>query len=283
MSNPVPIPEILVFVSDLIFYSKIEQVAQSTGYRLRWIERASQIDQELMDEPLSHMAEPRLEQSAVLLDLLTKKKPALIIFDLGNNDIPWRTWLPLIKTDPATRRLPVICFGSHVDTDTMQMAKSCGADAVLARSHFSRTLPQLIKQYARVPDNSAITSACEQVLSDTARSGLEQFNRGEYFEAHETLEAAWNEDQTAGRELYRAILQVAVAYLQIQRGNYRGAVKMFMRVRQWIDPLPDHCRGVNVAELRADAERVYTELTALGAGNVHHFDSKLFKPVLYTA
>ena len=31
MSNPTPVPEILVFVSDLIFYSKIEQILEKSG------------------------------------------------------------------------------------------------------------------------------------------------------------------------------------------------------------------------------------------------------------
>jgi hypothetical protein len=48
-------------------------------------------------------------------------------------------------------------------------------------------------------------------------------------------------------EVYRAVLQVAVAYFQIERGNYNGAAKMFLRLRQWIDPLPDYCRGIDIA------------------------------------
>ena len=69
-------------------------------------------------------------------------------------------------------------------------------------------------------------------------------------EAHDLFERAWMEDESPGRELYRAILQVAVAYYQISRGNYNGAAKMFLRMRQWIDPLPDFCRGFNVAQLQ---------------------------------
>jgi hypothetical protein len=88
-------------------------------------------------------------------------------------------------------------------------------------------------------------------------------------------------DTSPGRELYRAILQVAVAYLQIERGNYAGAMKMFLRLRQWIDPLPETCRGVNVAQLRADAWRARETLIALGKDRIGEFDRELFKPVIY--
>ena len=53
------------------------------------------------------------------------------------------------------------------------------------------------------------------------------------------LKEAWRQDTGAARDFYRGILQVGIAYYQIERGNYRGAVKMLLRVRQWLDPLPD--------------------------------------------
>ena len=119
-------------------------------------------------------------------------------------------------------------------------------------------------------------------MSDLAVKGLDEFNNRNYFEAHEYLEDAWNEDHSMGRELYRAILQVAVAYLQIERGNYRGAKKMFLRVRQWIDPLPPFCRGVNVAELRSDAFVVQDELSKLDAKNLSDLNRDLLRPIQYS-
>ena len=83
------------------------------------------------------------------------------------------------------------------------------------------------------------------------------------------------DDSGPGRDLYRGILQVGIAYYQIEQGNYRGAVKMLLRVRQWLDPLPAVCRGVDVAGLRADVERVYQALTALGPERIASFDRAL--------
>ena len=86
-------------------------------------------------------------------------------------------------------------------------------------------------------------------------------------------------DESAGRDLYRGILQVGIAYYQIERGNYRGALKMLLRVRQWLDPLPAICRQVNIARLREDVERVQQALEKLGPEEFSAIDRALFRPI----
>ncbi len=276
-------PLIIGFVADLIFAVKIEAAARHLNYDIVWIERIEQVmlPESHASVPARQPAEHLEGADDALLDKLTRLHPALVIVDLGNAQIPWRRWIPLIKSVPATRRIPLIAYGSHVDAETMRAAQSAGADAVLARSRFVQDLPALIQKYARIPDYDALAQACQQALSPLAVRGLELFNQGEYFESHELLEEAWNEDMSAGREVYRAILQVAVAYLQIERHNYNGAMKMFLRLRQWIDPLPDVCRGVDIAGLRADAETVHTYLRELGRERMAEFDRRLLRPVRY--
>lgn len=275
-------PIIVAFVSDLLFTTRVEDAARRLNYQVKLIERFEQVASPEEQEPQKkQLAEHLVGSGAILLETLTHWQPVLLIFDLDNEAIPWRDWIALIKSVPATRRMPLICFGSHVDVESLKEAKERGADATLARSLFFSTLPEIIQKYARIPDYAAVEEACTEELSPKARRGLEEFNRGEYFEAHETLEEAWNEDEAPGRELYRAILQVAVAYLQIERGNYNGAVKMFLRMRQWFAPLPDECRGVDVRGLRSDSQMVYEALVALGRERIGEFDRSLLRPVIY--
>jgi predicted metal-dependent hydrolase len=141
----------------------------------------------------------------------------------------------------------------------------------------------LILKHARTIDREALAESCADPLALSALRGLEEFNRGEYFEAHESLEEAWMAETGVGRELYRAVLQVAVAYYHIKRGNFPGAAKMFLRMRQWIDPLPDSCRGVNVAKLRSQARAVHQALLELGPERISEFDQQLLKPVEFQA
>jgi uncharacterized protein len=277
------LPLIVGFVADLMFAVKIEEAAGKLGYRVRWIEDARELSPAGMDAPAPErqLGEHLVGPGAVLVDKLSRWQPSLLIFDLNNERVPWRDWISMLTSVPATRRIPVLCFGSHVDIQATEAARSAGASAVVARSRFASALPDLIQKYARLVDRQALEAACKEGLPPIALQGLDEFNRGEYFESHETLEEAWNEDASAGKELYRAILQVAVAYLQIERGNYNGALKMFLRMRQWLDPLPDRCRGVDVASLRLDARSAHQALLALGPDRIESFDRGLMKPVKY--
>jgi uncharacterized protein len=121
--------------------------------------------------------------------------------------------------------------------------------------------------------------ACRESLHPFAIKGLAAFNKGEYFLAHEFLEEAWKDDRTNGRDLYQGVLQVAVAYYQIENLNYRGAMKMFQRSRRWLDPLPDTCRGIDVAKLRTDAFNMYNLLVVLGPEQMSEIPFESMQPV----
>ena len=123
------------------------------------------------------------------------------------------------------------------------------------------------------------SSDCVGAIHPAAIKGMELFNAGEYWLAHEELEEAWKEESGAVRELYRAILQTAVIYLHITRANYRGAIKVYGRVQKWITPWPKVCRGIEIGQLRQDLEAVIVEVKRLGPDRLADFDRSLFKPV----
>ena len=122
---------------------------------------------------------------------------------------------------------------------------------------------------------------CQGQLPPHAKEGLRLFNAGEYFEAHEALELAWREETGQVRRLYQGILETAVTYLRIQRGNYVGAVKVYDRSMKWLRMWPDICCGVNVGKLRADLDQVIAEVQRLGPERIAEFDPSLLKPVLW--
>lgn len=123
------------------------------------------------------------------------------------------------------------------------------------------------------------SSDCAGEIHPAAIKGMELFNTGEYWLAHEHLEEAWKEETGAVRELYRAILQTAVIYLHITRANYRGAIKVYGRVQKWINPWPDVCRGIEIGQLHQDLDAVMAEVKRLGPDRLAGFDQSLFKAV----
>lgn len=285
MENTQNAPLIVGFVADLMFTPRIANVASHLGYQIRWVGNVADLGGTAVS-PLPDAAHPETPgeslhgQNGQLFALLTTWQPALLLFDLNNEAIPWQRWIAALKSSPATRRLPILCFGSHMDVTAAQTARSAGADAVVARSKFTADMAQLFKKYARDTDPHILTATCAQPLSDLARRGITLLNQGEYYRCHDDLEAAWRADDSPGRDLYQGILQVGIALYQVERGNFRGAVKMLLRARQWLEPLPAVCRTVNVAQFRANANTYYETIIALGAENLASFDWGLVEPVV---
>ena len=123
---------------------------------------------------------------------------------------------------------------------------------------------------------------CNAPLHPQAIQGLRLFNAGHYFEAHEAMEDAWNAESGKVRDLYRGILQIAVAYLHVTRGNYNGAVKVHERSQKWLQDWPEVCRGIQVGKLRRDAQAVIDEVERLGMEKIQQLDRSLLKPVRWT-
>lgn len=211
---------------------------------------------------------------------LVEDRAALIVVD--GREENWRFWTTTPKSSPATRRIPVIVISD--EADVREQALLSGADIVVRPDEAD--LSRLAQQYARVQSDEESTQLacdCENELPELARQGIEKFNAGEFYQQHDLFEELWMQTESPVRELYRAILQVGVGYYQIQRKNYRGALKMLLRSVQWLSGLPDECQGVDVAQLRADSYRVRAELERLGEQNFDQFDLSLLQPVKMAA
>ena len=114
---------------------------------------------------------------------------------------------------------------------------------------------------------------CNAPLHPAARLGIDRFNDGKYWLAHEALEDAWNAETGPVRDLYRGILQAAVVYHHISQQNFRGALKVYQRSQKWLKKWPDTCRGVDVAELRSNLDMALSEVKSLGSENLAKFKS----------
>ena len=120
---------------------------------------------------------------------------------------------------------------------------------------------------------------CAELPPPLVLKGIEEFNRGDFFEQHETLETAWRAEPRPVRGLYQGILQIGLACYQIEHGNLPGAHKMFERGLRRLRQFAPECMGIKVAGLIADAERVWDEARRLGPGRLHELDRTLFPKI----
>jgi uncharacterized protein len=85
--------------------------------------------------------------------------------------------------------------------------------------------------------------------------GIELFNQGEYWEAHEVWEGEWMPDRKGPDSgFYKGLIQVAAGCLHYTRRNRRGAVNKWRSGADYLRPfLPSH-RGVRLEPLVAAAD-----------------------------
>lgn len=126
---------ILAFVSNLMISTRIESVVEQLGFEYREV-----------TAPEAGLVGKSEGAESALLDRITPQVPAMMIFDLGDQAIPWKSWIQQLKASSASKEIPVICFGPHVDGKSFKLAREAGADTVLARSKFMSDLPKLITQ-----------------------------------------------------------------------------------------------------------------------------------------
>jgi hypothetical protein len=105
--------------------------------------------------------------------------------------------------------------------------------------------------------------------------GLAQIERGEYFEAHESLEDVWRAADPAEKDFFQGLVHVAVAWYQAGRGNRVGCERQLEKAARRLTPFAPEHRGVDVALLLRSLEDA--------ARTVARGSLDLFPPLLSSA
>ena len=117
--------------------------------------------------------------------------------------------------------------------------------------------------------------SCDEPPPPQLVEGIAQFNRGEFFEQHETLELLWRAERRDIRYLYQGILQIGVAFHHLRRLNHHGTVYMLTRGPRYLAPFAPRCQRVDVAALLHDAATALREVERLGPARLAEFDWRL--------
>jgi len=81
--------------------------------------------------------------------------------------------------------------------------------------------------------------------------GIELFNGGRFWEAHEAWEGIWQRHPEDARFFIQALIQLAAAYHQLLRRVHRGFLIHIQRARERLALFPDAFLGIDVGTLRA--------------------------------
>jgi predicted metal-dependent hydrolase/CheY-like chemotaxis protein len=245
---------VLVLEDDLLFASRVEAGLRSSGYRARFVPGIGELSEAL------------------------KAAPVLILVNVGSQRVPWPKMVGLAQARRLPPHAPVVGYGPHVDLDLRQKALDAGCDAVVARSAVANNMASLLERHAWRPD----LAACDGPLPAGVLQGIEQFNRREFYACHDSIELVWVDEPGDVRLMYQGILQISVAFYQVQQGNWPGMVKMMARGKGKLLPFPPRCQGIDLEGLMAAVERCEAALRELGPEGMVEFDADLL-PIIRVA
>lgn len=241
---------IILIVDDLMFLPKLETTLKRLNY-----------------QPLMATDETNLYQALF-------QSPVLIIVDLFSQAFDWAALIRFAKGAKGSH-VPVLGFGPHVDLDLRERALAAGCQAVVGRGAISSRLPSLIARHKwSIDEQRCLDEPPAQLLK-----GIELFNEGAYFEAHEEIEHVWLAESHSVRVMYQGILQIAVACYHIESQNWRGAMKMLTRGLPKIKQFAPRCMGLDLGQLLEDAQAIQTELLRLGESWSDQFSRQLFPKI----
>jgi predicted metal-dependent hydrolase len=134
------------------------------------------------------------------------------------------------------------------------------------------THPKLSRALERLA-SADLVSACSAPAPPELVKGIHEFNVGEFFDQHETIEALWRATPDEIRHLYEGILQIGVGmhHLLKNRNFHGAAVKLDHGIRL-LEAFPEVCHGINVGRLRREAAAARAHLLDLGPGGLERFD-----------
>jgi predicted metal-dependent hydrolase len=81
--------------------------------------------------------------------------------------------------------------------------------------------------------------------------GVDEFNRGYYFECHDTLEELWSGLRGPARDFFQGLIQVSVAFYHLGNGNLAGTESMARRALKRFERYPDRYFGFDLGAQRA--------------------------------
>ena len=101
-------------------------------------------------------------------------------------------------------------------------------------------------------------------MNELFKQGLDDYESGEYFEAHEAWEDLWSDFNFSDRKFIQGLIQLAVSFVHLGNGNLIGAKSLLKKCQnKFIDYTGIH-RGINLEELKSSievVEIVYNDLS----------------------
>ncbi|MBV8887956.1 MAG: DUF309 domain-containing protein [Chroococcidiopsidaceae cyanobacterium CP_BM_RX_35] len=110
-----------------------------------------------------------------------------------------------------------------------------------------------------------------QVSSEEFWQGVEQFNQGQFYACHDTLEALWMEAAAPERNFLQGVLQIAVALYHLGNQNWQGTVTLLGEGISRLRRYPAAYAEIDVDELLTSSATLLAALQQSGPEQVREW------------
>lgn len=100
------------------------------------------------------------------------------------------------------------------------------------------------------------------------KQGINLFNKGKFFEAHETFEDIWKELSSPEKELFQGVIQSAVALYLIKENRKIGAKKVWARAVKNFECGRKEVLGIDLEDLKKQMHKIFSNLEDFDFSNV---------------
>lgn len=127
------------------------------------------------------------------------------------------------------------------------------------------------------------SKTCEDSPPGQFLLGIRQFNSGEWYECHETVELLWLAASGEIRNLYQGVIQLAIALHHWRNGNFNGSISLLSGGVGYLSTLPHNCMWIDVTALIRQADCMKAQLEELGATRMAELDLDSIPRIVTTA
>jgi hypothetical protein len=136
-----------------------------------------------------------------------------------------------------------------------------------------------IEGYFGVHGDERDTYLAAQTPEALLQLGVDLYNAGHYWNAHEAWEQVWLDSEREMRGFYQGLIQVTAAFVHVSRDEFPGAIRLLDAGIEKLEKYPAAFMGVQLGPLVTGAKTARSKLWALGEKRVSEFDRALIPPI----
>ncbi|MBU0475833.1 MAG: DUF309 domain-containing protein [Bacteroidetes bacterium] len=103
------------------------------------------------------------------------------------------------------------------------------------------------------------------------KEGIELFNDGSYFEAHDYFEEMWMEAVGNYKNFYKGLIQASVGSYHLTTENYYGTLSQYTKCLEKLEKYPDNFGNIKLLQFRQDINYIINQITIFYSKKNHSF------------